>query len=140
MTFVLQIMAMEMDTLEIFMFVFGFIYLVFLAVIGDKYAKKIANIKGFKLKVYWNKMSQSDFSLKEGWVKKEIRQIKVIAYATVLIIGIIHTGIVYYHDQKIVFPLGIMLIFALFFVILFWLKGNSVYDKNKRFRGMPGGM
>jgi hypothetical protein len=140
MTFVLQIMAMEMDTLEIFMFVFGFIYLVFLAVIGDKYAKKIANIKGFKLKVYWNKMSQSDFSLKEGWVKKEIRQIKVIAYATVLIIGIIHTGIVYYHDQKMVFPLGIMLIFALFFVILFWLKGNSVYDKNKRFRGMPGGM
>jgi hypothetical protein len=122
------------------MFVFGFIYLVFLAVIGDKYAKKIAKIKGFKLKVYWNKMSQSDFSLKEGWVKKEIRQIKVIAYATVLIIGIIHTGIVYYHDQKMVFPLGIMLIFALFFVILFWLKGNSVYDKNKRFRGMPGGM
>jgi len=140
MTFVLQIMTMEKDTLEIFMFVFGFIYLVFLAVIGDKYAKKIAKIKGFKLKVYWNKMSQSDFSLKEGWVKKEIRQIKVIAYATVLIIGIIHTGIVYYHDQKMVFPLGIMLIFALFFVILFWLKGNSVYDKNKRFRGMPGGM
>jgi hypothetical protein len=133
-------MTMEKDTLEIFMFVFGFIYLVFLAVIGDKYAKKIAKIKGFKLKVYWNKMSQSDFSLKEGWVKKEIRQIKVIAYATVLIIGIIHTGIVYYHDQKMVFPLGIMLIFALFFVILFWLKGNSVYDKNKRFRGMPGGM
>lgn len=140
MTFVLQIMTMEKDTLEIFMFVFGFIYLVFLAVVGDKYAKKIAKIKGFKLKVYWNKMSQSDFSLKEGWVKKEIRQIKVIAYATVLIIGIIHTGIVYYHDQKMVFPLGIMLIFALFFVILFWLKGNSVYDKNKRFRGMPGGM
>ena len=140
MTFVLQIMTMEKDTLEIFMFVFGFIYLVFLAVIGDKYAKKIAKIKGFKLKVYWNKMSQSDFSLKEGWVKKEIRQIKVIAYVTVLIIGIIHTGIVYYHDQKMVFPLGIMLIFALFFVILFWLKGNSVYDKNKRFRGMPGGM
>jgi hypothetical protein len=133
-------MTMEKDTLEIFMFVFGFIYLVFLAVVGDKYAKKIAKIKGFKLKVYWNKMSQSDFSLKEGWVKKEIRQIKVIAYATVLIIGIIHTGIVYYHDQKMVFPLGIMLIFALFFVILFWLKGNSVYDKNKRFRGMPGGM
>jgi hypothetical protein len=140
MTFVLQIMAMEMDILEILMLIFGFIYLVFLAVIGDKYAKKIAKIKGFKLKVYWNKMSQSDFSLKEGWVKKEIRQIKVIAYVTVLIIGIIHTGIVYYHDQKMVFPLGIMLIFALFFVILFWLKGNSVYDKNKRFRGMPGGM
>jgi hypothetical protein len=140
MTFVLQIMAMEMDILEILMLIFGFIYLVFLAVIGDKYAKKIAKIKGFKLKVYWNKMSQSDFSLKEGWVKKEIRQIKVIAYVTVLIIGIIHTGIVYYQDQKIVFPLGIMLIFALFFVILFWLKGNSVYDKNKRFRGMPGGM
>ncbi len=140
MTFVLQIMTMEKDTLEIFMFVFGFIYLVFLAVIGDKYAKKIAKIKWFKLKVYWNKMSQSDFSLKEGWVKKEIRKIKVIAYATVLIIGIIHTGIVYYHDQKMVFSLGIMLIFALFFVILFWLKGNSVYDKNKRFRGMPGGI
>jgi hypothetical protein len=133
-------MTMEKDTLEIFMFVFGFIYLVFLAVIGDKYAKKIAKIKWFKLKVYWNKMSQSDFSLKEGWVKKEIRKIKVIAYATVLIIGIIHTGIVYYHDQKMVFSLGIMLIFALFFVILFWLKGNSVYDKNKRFRGMPGGI
>jgi hypothetical protein len=140
MTFVLQIMAMEMDTLEILMLIFGFIYLFFLAIIGDKYAKKIAKIKVLKLKVYWNKMSQSDFSLKEGWVKKEIRQIKVIAYATVLIIGIIHTGIVYFHDQKMVFPLGIMLIFALFFVILFWLKGNSVYDKNKRFRGMPGGM
>ncbi|MDP4636662.1 MAG: hypothetical protein NWS43_02310 [Crocinitomicaceae bacterium] len=140
MTFVQQIMAMEMDSLEIFMFVFGFIYLVFLAVIGDKYGKKISKIKGNKLKVYWKKMNESDFTLKEGWVKKEIRQLKVIAYATVLITGIIHTGIVFYLEQQLVFPLGLMLIFEVFFVILFWLKGNSVYDKNKRFRGMPGGM
>ncbi|MDP5011589.1 MAG: hypothetical protein NWQ47_10205 [Crocinitomicaceae bacterium] len=140
MTFVQQIMAMEMDSLEIFMFFFGFIYLVFLAVIGDKYGKKLLKIKGNKLKVYWKKMNESDFTLKEGWVKKEIRQLKVIAYATVLITGIIHTGIVFYLEQQLVFPLGLMLIFEVFFVILFWLKGNSVYDKNKRFRGMPGGM
>jgi hypothetical protein len=140
MTFVQQIMALEMDSLEIFMFVFGFIYLVFLAVIGDKYGKKLSKIKVYKLKVFWNKMSDSEFSLKEGWIKKEIRQLKVIAYTTLFIIGIIHTGIVYYLNQKITFPLGLMLIFELFLVILFWLKGNSVYDKNKRFRGMPGGM
>jgi Na+/proline symporter len=140
MNFALQIMALEMDSLEIFMFVFGFIYLVFLAVIGDKYGKKLSKIKGYKLKVFWNKMNESEFSLKESWIKKEIRQLKVIAYITILIIGIIHIGIVYYQDQKIVFPLGLMLIFEVFLVILFWLKGNSVYDKNKRFRGMPGGI
>jgi len=140
MAFVQQIMALEIDSLEIFMFVFGFIYLVFLAVIGDKYGKKLSKIKGYKLKVFWNKMSDSEFSLKEGWIKKEIRQLKVIAFTTLLIIGSIHTGIVFYLDQKIVFPLGLILIFEVFLVILFWLKGNSVYDKNKRFRGMPGGM
>ena len=140
MTFVQQIMALEMDSLEILMFVYGFIYLVFLAVIGDKYGKKLSKIKGYKLKVFWNKMSESEFSLKEGWINKEIRQLKGLAYITLLILGFIHTGIVTFLDGDVLFPLGIMLLFELFLVILFWLKGNSVYDKNKRFNGMPGGM
>ena len=133
-------MDIEMNSLEILMFVFGFIYLIFLAIIGDKYGKKLSKIKGYKLKVFWQKMSDSEFSLKEGWINKEIRQLKIISYLTILILGIIHAGIVTFLDEDMLFPLGSMLLFELFLVILFWLKGNSVYDKNKRFNGMPGGM